>query len=461
MSTPTRPDVEAPEPFFAPALLKLDACADESLLYDATRYESHKKAQLFRPPPVGASEPRPLAQAEGRVPESMARRRSHRRFSPEAVSWEALGGALSAFRHARDGDGVRALYPSTGGLYGLDFYIHVKSGRVERLPGGLYYYRPATHALHPAGAESALGKDIHHHPNRPVFSGSAFTLIVVFDSATTTPVYGPSSPFLASIEAGIALATFIQLAEIEGIGTCPIGLFDFSAVAQALSLRSSHTVLHIAECGRKPEPDTGEVPPAPAPPDLSVAGLRQFLASALPDYMVPSQFVLVDEVPLTPNNKVDREALLKMEGEAPLELGTVFAAAESEVEGRLLAIWRRVLKKEPIGVEDNFFDLGGDSMGVAEVHALILGEWKLDVPILKLFQYPTIRAAARYLRAQASEPAAAPAPAEKPQAPTAPRAITEAASGPDREALEWVRAHPQDPRAPAIAAKLRSRNMSV
>jgi epothilone synthetase B len=452
MSTPTPSDVGTTEPFaFPPAAMA--APADDTLLYDAARYEKHKRAQLFRPPAVAGTDPIRLASHTGSVPEAMARRRSHRRFSADEVTWEALGSALTAFRHTPEGDGIRALYPSAGGLYGLDFYVHVKAGRVKALPGGIYYYHPASHSLHRAGDEASLGKDIHHHNNRPVFAGSAFTLIIVFDSATTSPVYGGSSQSLATLEAGIALATFIQLAELQDIGVCPVGLVNFPAISGALALRPGHSVLHLAECGRKAPPADGSAPA----PDLSVAGLRQFLASTLPDYMVPSQFVLIDEIPLTPNNKVDRETLLKMEGEMPLDLGTEFAEAESDTEARLLGIWRQVLKREQIGVEDNFFDLGGDSMGVAEVHAHILSEWKQEIPIVKLFQYPTIRAAARFLRAQAGGilPEGG-----KPTVP-APEAPVAAVSAADREAIKWIQAHPDDPRSAAVAAKLRSRNVPI
>jgi SagB-type dehydrogenase family enzyme len=436
--------------------------ADESLLYDPVLYEAHKKKQLFRPPAVGADGAIPLSAGVDHLPAAMVQRRSLRRFSSAPIDWESFSRALSAFRHVRDGSGVRALYPSTGGLYGLDVYVHVKSGRVARLPGGVYYYHPAAHALHPAGTEAGIGKDMHHHQNRPIFAGSAFTLIFVFASETTTPVYGTSSQFLASIETGIALATFIQIAEIVGLGVCPIGLFDFDGVGKALSLKPGHNVLHVAECGKKPDQDAddaGHVKPAA---NLSVAELRQFLASALPDYMVPSQFVLIDEIPLTPNNKVDRDALLKMESSAHLELGTEFAAAESEFEARLLAVWSRVLRLEQIGVDDNFFDLGGDSMGVAEVHGHILNQWKLDVPIVKLFQYPTIRTAARFLRdlTCGAEPSAQPAGQEC-HAPAPARSDLDPVSEFDRQAAEWVHAHPDDPRAAAVASKLRSRHVPV
>jgi SagB-type dehydrogenase family enzyme len=460
---------------------------DETLLYDPARYTAHKEKQLHRPPPVSAAGALALPAVDSwQPPDALRHRRSHRRFALEPIPATTFSRALTAFRHDRHGAEVKTLYPSTGGLYGLDVYVHVKAGRVDQVPGGIYFYHPATHRLLPVAPESALARDIHHHQNRPIFAASAFTLLFVFDAGVTAPVYGPSSHFLACIEAGLALATFNHLAETLGLGLCPVGLFDFPRLHAALGLPAGHQVLHLAECGTKlppPRPADAAPPPAPvpapaaapaaepAPPtDLTVAGLRRFLASSLPEYMVPSHFVLVDEIPLTPNNKIDREALLKLADHGALALGTEFVATASEIEAKLEAIWRQVIRVDRIGAEDNFFDLGGDSMGVAEVRRHIAEQWKLDIPILKLFQFPTIRATARFLLSQLETPPAdrAVAPAGDPAAggccatPAAPSAAPVPSPAPadaDLQALAWVRAHPSDPRAAAVAARLRQRGL--
>lgn len=456
-STPGTPALHAfPHPE-DPALCGVD----EALLYDPARYERHKLQQLHREPPPAAGPAHPLpADAGWQLPDVIRQRRTHRRFASEPVAQETLARALSVFRQRPDGSGVRSACASTGGLYGVDVYLHVKAGRVAHLEGGVYYYHPASHALHPIAAESAIARDFHHHHNRPVAAASAFTLCFVFNPEVTAPVYGPASHFLACIETGVMLATFNHVAESLGLGLCSVGLVDFARFHAALALPERHQLLHVAEVG--PQPAAAPTPPpaaesatAPAEAALTVAGLRRFLADALPDYMVPSQFVVVPEIPLTPNNKVDRAALLKLEDTGALELGTEFARTESDLEAALAAIWQEVLKAERIGIDDNFFDLGGDSMGIAEVRRLIAERCRLDVPILKLFQFPTIRASARHLQTlQPGELVVTEAPrscAPPHASPCTP--MTEE----DRQALAWLQANPNHPRAAAVRAKLQQR----
>ncbi len=207
-----------------------------------------------------------------------------------------------------------------------------------------------------------------------------------------------------------------------------MGMVYFERAGACLGVEGNRSVVHVAECGLKPA--AGE--------EVSVEELKRFLSGSLPEYMVPSRFVVVDKLPLTPNNKVDREALSRMEG-GRLEPGTAFAAAESGMEERLLGIWRRVLKQEKVGVADNFFDLGGDSVGVAEVQNLIHAELDREVPIIKLFEFPTIRGLARQMEGSGEQP--------------------EAVADADRQALEWARANPCDARATLIWEKLRKRGV--
>ncbi|GAB1510049.1 non-ribosomal peptide synthase/polyketide synthase [Actinophytocola sp. KF-1] len=93
--------------------------------------------------------------------------------------------------------------------------------------------------------------------------------------------------------------------------------------------------------------------------DVPVDGLREFMTGRLPDYMVPSAFVRLDELPLTPNGKVDRRAL---PAPAPRDPGEDHVAPRTDVERTLAGIWAEVLGVERVGVHDNFFDLGGDSI---------------------------------------------------------------------------------------------------
>lgn len=93
----------------------------------------------------------------------------------------------------------------------------------------------------------------------------------------------------------------------------------------------------------------------------SVSALRRFLGERLPDYMIPSAFVFLDSLPLMPNGKVDYEALPEAEHQRP-ELESTYVQAAGEVEQQLAGIWSEVLGLDMVGVNDNFFEIGGDSI---------------------------------------------------------------------------------------------------
>lgn len=128
---------------------------------------------------------------------------------------------------------------------------------------------------------------------------------------------------------------------------------------------------------------------------VDVQELRRHLQDRLPAYLVPGSFVVLDALPTTPNGKIDRAAL-----PAPSQ-GSAKAAVASPpgnaVERTLAQIWSQVLRVDPVGVEDNFFDLGGHSLLLARVRAGIAQRLGRDVAVLDLFRWPTIRSLARQL----------------------------------------------------------------
>jgi amino acid adenylation domain-containing protein len=123
--------------------------------------------------------------------------------------------------------------------------------------------------------------------------------------------------------------------------------------------------------------------------------LRRFLQGRLPEYMVPATFVLLEALPQTPNDKVDRRALplpASMAGPS-----TAYAAPQTEIEQVLAGIWQAVLRVERVGIKDNFFELGGHSLLIARVHSQLQAALGIDLPLTALFKYPTIERLAQYL----------------------------------------------------------------
>ncbi|HGM6676360.1 TPA: amino acid adenylation domain-containing protein [Serratia marcescens] len=136
------------------------------------------------------------------------------------------------------------------------------------------------------------------------------------------------------------------------------------------------------------------VPAADVAEETLAGALRQHVSAALPDYMVPSAWVVVAALPLSPNGKLDRRALPEPQG---AQSQAAYEAPQGEHETLLAAIWRELLNVERVGRHDNFFELGGHSLlAVRLTNRLQQMEWQL--PLQVLFANPTLLALAQQLR---------------------------------------------------------------
>lgn len=138
------------------------------------------------------------------------------------------------------------------------------------------------------------------------------------------------------------------------------------------------------------------------PGELRWDALRAQLQRILPDYMIPAQCVQLPKLPLTPNGKIDRRALPQVQPERRLSQAAV--SADNPLEKRISEIWRDALRLENVGVTDNFFDLGGHSLLLLQVHERLIEELKVGIPVVDLFQYPTVRSLAEHLARLESAP---------------------------------------------------------
>ncbi len=133
---------------------------------------------------------------------------------------------------------------------------------------------------------------------------------------------------------------------------------------------------------------------------VSAAFLRRSLRARLPVYMVPSAFVFLERLPITPNGKVDRRAL-----PAPAETrdDRAFVAPEGDLEEKIAAVWREVLGVETVGVEDNFFDAGGHSLLLVRLHSRLQEALGREISLMNLFSHPNIRSQAEHLGGRPQE----------------------------------------------------------
>lgn len=121
---------------------------------------------------------------------------------------------------------------------------------------------------------------------------------------------------------------------------------------------------------------------------IELSGFLEYLNMRLPEYMVPKHFVRLENIPMTPGGKVDRKALKMIEGS--LRISNEYMAPETFIEKALAEIWRELLNVEKIGIRDNFFKLGGNSLLLVRMHAKIEEKYKGNVNIMELYKEPTI-----------------------------------------------------------------------
>jgi len=166
----------------------------------------------------------------------------------------------------------------------------------------------------------------------------------------------------------------VEIAEVEKVLRGHPAVHDTVVMARDNESREARLIAYFTSSPER-APTTSE--------------LRKFLGKTLPDYMVPAVFVRLEALPLTPNGKVDRKALPEP-GTARPELETAFQPPRTSDEGALSTIWSDVLGLDRIGSHDNFFDLGGHSLGASRIISRVIRTFQLELPLKALFQSPTI-----------------------------------------------------------------------
>ncbi len=127
--------------------------------------------------------------------------------------------------------------------------------------------------------------------------------------------------------------------------------------------------------------------------ELTITELRDYLAQELPEYMIPSYFIQLDKLPMTPNGKLDRKALPEPDGN--LNTGVEYEAPRNELEEKISVIWQEILGTERVGINDNFFHLGGHSLKAMQVVAKITD---YTLTLTDIFQYPTIAELSKHIQ---------------------------------------------------------------
>ncbi|MCP4655184.1 MAG: amino acid adenylation domain-containing protein, partial [bacterium] len=322
------------------------------------------------------------------------------------VSGEALPYELQERLHARLGAQLHNLYGPTEASVDVTFWACKRDTR-RTVPIGRPIANTRIHVLDPRSRPVPVGVagELHigglglarGYMGRPELTAKRF----VPDPLASEPgrrLYRTGDlvrylgdgaiEFLGRIDHQVKVRGFrIELGEIEAL------LEEHPAVR--------HSVVVMREDRPGDQRLVGYVAYASSPAP-AVDELRSFLRERLPEYMVPAAFVLLAELPLTFNGKVDRRLLPEPETARP-HLEAAYVSPQSETERLVARVWEEVLGIDRIGVDDNFFDLGGHSLLAAEVHGKLQELLKTELSLVEVFRYPTIRVFADRMRGEISE----------------------------------------------------------
>jgi amino acid adenylation domain-containing protein len=129
---------------------------------------------------------------------------------------------------------------------------------------------------------------------------------------------------------------------------------------------------------------------------MDANAIRDYISKSLPVYMLPNYFIQLGHIPLTSNGKIDKKALPHPH-ESDVSGGVEYVAPRSEIEEQLVLIWQEVLGNQKIGVKDNFFDIGGDSLKIVKMAGIVSRAFNREIPVVTAFSFPTISSLAAYI----------------------------------------------------------------
>ncbi|GAA2220110.1 amino acid adenylation domain-containing protein [Nonomuraea monospora] len=205
---------------------------------------------------------------------------------------------------------------------------------------------------------------------------------------------GGALEFLGRVDDQVKIRGYrVEPGEVEAVIRTYPGVHDVAVLARQDGAGDRHLAAYVA----------AHVPGHEASP--AAAGLREFLHERLPDHMVPATIEVLGALPLTPNGKVDRKALLAREPQAAQPSRPVVAPRDEE-EARLLAVWQDTLNNRSLGVTDDFFEVGGNSLLAVRLIAQIRRATGHALPLSALFPSGTVESMARLLREDPGAPEA-------------------------------------------------------
>ena len=208
--------------------------------------------------------------------------------------------------------------------------------------------------------------------------------------------------YLGRIDMQVKIRGFrIELGEIEALLAQHARVYDAVVLAREVAPGDTRLVAYVVTSDELQVTSSQNSSLVTRHP-LLVTQLRDFLQARLPDYMVPSAFVMLDALPLTTNGKLDRQALPAPDTARP-ELHSSYVAPRTPIEEQIARVWSQVLNVEKVGIHDHFFDLGGHSVLAMRLLSLLREHFDVSISLRALFESPTVEGLATAIALQQVE----------------------------------------------------------
>jgi amino acid adenylation domain-containing protein len=266
----------------------------------------------------------------------------------------------------------------TAGKFDHDLWDYQDHQDKNKKVPGKNYIKSYNHAAMQSCSHAAMQSLPHHSPHYPIYRTGDLTRWLPEGNIE----------YLGRKDFQVKIRGFrVELREIEYVLSAHPGI---KAAAVAVKERNDGKYL----CAYLTPKNTKAA--EPRDPALLTRGIQDYLSNRLPHYMVPGHFVVLEKMPLTPTGKVDRQALAKLKEFRP-GTGTAYTAPGNDMEKIVAAVWKEILHLEEVGIHDNFFALGGNSITILKVNSRLEKKLGKSFPVVKLFKYPTVHALASYL----------------------------------------------------------------
>lgn len=317
-----------------------------------------------------------------------------REFSGRPVPFDSLGRLLSVLLGIKTPEWPLAKYryPSGGALYPVQVYLAVGPNAVKGLAEGTYYYHPRRHSL------------VSVKPG-PVGGEAGLSLFLVGQLDAVQPVYGEWALDFCFLEAGYMSHLLAGNGLLHGIGLSPAHGVDPELLAPLLDLGPRHVVLHALSGGAIEQvsaavesteaPGIGEEERTVSAADFEDE-LKVHLRRKLPNHMVPATFVFLEAMPLTANGKINRKALPTPDSLDAGRRGDV-TPPSTEFERKIAVMLEEVLRIENVGRDQNFFELGGNSIQMVQFYRRLQPVVDVELTVVDVFNHPTVASLAEFL----------------------------------------------------------------